>query len=305
MAHVTPEPLGDRAQEGGARMVVAVVADDTPFCATGAELLADRLFSLGASAVSELATPDGGGLRLVADLPVGALPDLEATGQPFEVLEVDPSWSGGWRDHAVAVAVGERLVVRPAWVAPSPEHDGRIEVVVDAAASFGSGSHATTRLCLAAIESLADRSALGRVLDVGSGTGVLGAAALLLGATSLVAVDIDHAAVEATRRTAALGGVEHLVVESSVRTVADVVDEHGPFDLVLANLLVPIIEQLGPQLASAVAPGGDLVLSGLLADDATGQVDRAIAAVRGSGSELHVVARLDDDGWSAVLLHRD
>lgn len=302
MAHVTSVPSGDGAPgpEGpSGRSVVAVVADDTPFCSTGPELLADRLFSLGASAVSELPSPDGAGLRLVADLPVSSIAALDALGQPYEVLEVDPSWSGGWRDHAVAVAVGERLVVRPEWVDVDPSHHGRVEVVVDAADSFGSGSHPTTRLCLEAVERLAGSGALGRVLDVGSGTGVLGVAGLLLGASSLTAVDVDPAAVEATCRTAELNGVADRLDETSERSVSQVVGERGPFDVVLANLLVPIIEELGSQLATATAPGGHLVLSGLLSDRASGQVDRAIAAV---DPGLDVVEVLERDGWAAVVL---
>lgn len=299
MAHVTSGPSGDGAPGPSGRSVVAVVADDTPFCSTGPELLADRLFSLGASAVSELLSPDGAGLRLVADLPVSSLAALEAIGQPYEVLEVDPSWSGGWRDHAVGVPVGERLVVRPEWVDADPAHTGRVEVIVDAADSFGSGSHPTTRLCLEAVARLAGSAAPGRVLDVGSGTGVLGVAALVLGESSLTAVDVDPAAVEATRRTAELNGVADRLAEVSERSVPEVVGERGPFDIVLANLLVPIIEELGPQLATATAPGGHLVLSGLLSDAASGQVDRAIAAV---GPGLDVVEVLECDGWAAVVL---
>jgi ribosomal protein L11 methyltransferase len=282
----------------GDRAVVAVVADDTPFCATGVELLADRLFSLGASAVSELPDPDGVGLRLVADLPVASLAALDSIGQPYEVLESDPSWAGGWRDHATAPAVGERLVVRPEWVEPDPAHGDRIEVVVDAAEAFGSGSHPTTRLCLEAVESLAAAAPLGRVLDVGCGTGVLGVAALLLGADPLVAVDVDPAAVAATVRTAELNGVADRVVEASGRTVGEVAADHGPFDLVLANLLVPIIEDLGAALAAAVAPGGRLVLSGLLADAASGQVDRAVRAL-GPGIAVESVA--EHEGWASIV----
>ena len=301
MEHVRGAAVGDDVQQAGDLVVVAVVADDTPFCSTGPELLADRLFALGASAVSEVPGPDGG-IRLVADLPVRSLSGLEATGQPFEVLQVDPSWASGWRDHAVAVTAGDRLVVRPEWVERSPEHVGRIEVVVDASESFGSGSHPTTRLCLAAVERIVTATPPRNVLDVGSGTGVLGVAAMLLGASSLVAIDVDPAAVVATRRTATSNGVEDRLVESSDRTVDDVVAAHGPFDLVLANLLVPIIEALGPQLASAVAPGGRLVVSGLLADEHVGQVDRAVAALAALGGRCRVEEVSTLDGWAAVVL---
>ena len=322
---------GDVTSTGpGDRSVVSVAVDDTPWCATGAELVADRLFALGASAVSELVDADGVGPRLVGDLPSSALGALTDSGLVFEVLEVDPTWNDGWRDHATVVTVGERLALRPEWVAGrgggsdggdadqddaevgTGQNDGaadgvsggRVEIVLDAADAFGSGSHATTRLCLEAVERLGSEGSLlgARVLDVGSGTGVLGVAALLLAdGASLVAVDVEPAAVAATVRTAELNGVSDRVVEVSDRPVADVVAAHGPFDLVLANLLVPIIEALGSDLAAAVAPGGHLVLSGLLSDPETGQVDRAVAAL---GHDVEVRHVLATDGWAAVVLHR-
>lgn len=330
------------SDDGGARVVVAVVADDTPYCATGPELLADRLFSLGASAVSELPEDQGGvghgagggadvgaggGVRLVADLPASALDRLDV---PFELLEHDPTWEDAWRDHAVAVPVGQRLLLRPEWVdadvrgaaaddlsspdaldsadrldsadalnsADCLDSAPRIEVVLDAAHAFGSGSHPTTRLCLEAIEGLGADLVGARVLDVGSGTGVLGVAALVLGAGSLVALDVDAAAIAATRRTAELNGVTDRVIEVSSRSVSEVTAEHGPFDLALANLLVPIIESIGADLAAAVAPGGHLVLSGLLADPSTRQVQRAIDVTGLRPADIGVA---ELDGWVSLV----
>ncbi|HMR97419.1 MAG TPA: 50S ribosomal protein L11 methyltransferase, partial [Microthrixaceae bacterium] len=197
-----------------------------------------------------------------------------------------------------AVAEGDRLLLRPEGVTADPADVGRVEIVLDAAHAFGSGSHPTTRLCLEALEGLADELAGARVLDVGSGTGVLGVAALVLGAGSLVAVDVDPAAVAATGRTAGLNGVSEWVVEVSSRLVAEVTVDHGAFDVVLANLLIPIIETLGPELAAAVAPGGRLILSGLLADPSTGQVERALVAI---GVNFGASNELDRDGWAAVV----
>lgn len=287
--------MGQNSEVGeDRRVVVAVTAEDTPYCSTGVDIVADRLFGLGASAVSELPDATGSSVRLVADLPVGALTGLAESDPAFELLEVDPTWSDRWRDHASAVAVGRRLVVRPEWVA----HDadlarGRVEVLVDAADAFGSGSHPTTRLCLTAAERLVAPG--DAVLDVGCGTGVLGVAALLLGAGSLVAVDVDPAAIGATLRSASLNGVADRVGEVSRRSVPDVTVDHGPFDLVLANLLIPVIETLGKDLATATATDGHLVLSGLLED----QVDRAVAAVGADREDVDVVR---DDGWVAVVV---
>ncbi|MBS1838759.1 MAG: 50S ribosomal protein L11 methyltransferase, partial [Actinobacteria bacterium] len=240
--------------------------------------------------------------RLVADLPARALDRLDG---PYEVLEHDPSWDDAWRDHATAVPVGDRLLLRPEWVTAEPADAGRVEIVLDAAHAFGSGSHPTTRVCVEALEGLADELAGARVLDVGSGTGVLGVAALVLGAGSLVAVDVDSPAVAATDRTAELNGVSDRLVEVSSRTVAEVSADHGPFDVVVANLLIPIIETLGPDLAAAVAPGGRLILSGLLADPSLRQVDRALAAIGSSEVwETGGGRAADLHGWVAVKIVR-
>ena len=267
------------------RIVSVPVADDLD-----AELVSDRLFSLGASAVSELrGGPAGEDRTLVADLPADSLPALD---RPFGVLDQDPSWTSSWQEHARVVRVGRNLVVRPSWLTGGTVPEGLgpddVEIVVAAADAFGSGSHPTTRLCLAAVERLVRPG--DRVLDVGSGSGVLGVAALLLGAGSLTAIDVDPAALAATSETARLNDVGARV-EVSDRPPSD--DVSGTFDLVLANLLIPIIEDLGPSLGRTVAPGGHLVLSGVLDD----QVDRAVAAI-----DLPPVGMDSDAGWAAVTV---
>ena len=250
-----------------------------------AELVADQLFGLGASAVSERTGRDGE-VVLVADLDPAA---LDGTSLRARELQDDPTWATAWHDSAQAWRCGDRLVVRPVWVDPGPARPGveEVEVLLDPDAAFGSGSHPTTRLCLAALEPLAPGTT---VLDVGCGTGVLGAAALVLGSTSLVAIDIDPAAVAATRSALELNGVD----ERAVVSATPLAEVPGSFDLVLANLLVPIIEELGPALVAHLAPGGVLVASGLLAS----QVDRAVAAL----SPLRVDAVLREEDWVALTL---
>jgi ribosomal protein L11 methyltransferase len=253
-----------------------------------AELVADELFSLGASAVSERPGP-GDSVVLVADVDPAA---VRAAGWPCRVVTEDPAWATSWHDEVGARRCGERLVVRPVRVdGAAPDEaaaDAAVEVVVDPGTAFGSGSHASTRLCLAALEPLAPGAR--RVLDVGSGTGVLGVAALLLGPGTLVALDVDPGAVAATRRAVELNGVvdRATVLDGSVSAVA------GTFDLVLANLLVPIVEELGPELVARVAPGGAIVVGGLLDH----QVDRAVAAL----SPLALSARRVEADWVALTL---
>lgn len=268
--------------------------------AAAAELVADELFALGASAVSELASHEGS-VGLVAD--VDPL-DLAGRDWQVQVLEPEASWETGWHGAAQAWRCGQRLVVRPHWVdpmtaaspaappggEPPPGDEPLVEVVLDPGTSFGAGSHPSTRLCLAALEPLAPNAA--SVLDVGSGTGVLGVAALLLGAGRLQAIDIDPAAVTATRRAVELNGVTAQATVSS-SPLDDVPDRA---DLVLANLLLAVLEPLGPVLVDHVAPGGALVLGGVLAE----QLDRAVAAL----APLEVDRVLRDEDWVAAVLRR-
>lgn len=281
-------------QDAGGRVVVEVEVPDAPFCATGVDLIADRLFALGAAAVAEPDVDDSGTIPTVlADLPLSSLPGLDRSGVRYTLVEVDPTVTSSWQEHATSVEVGDRLVVRPVWVDTGSVAPGRIEVVVDAGDSFGSGSHPTTQLCLRVMERIVRPG--DRVLDVGCGTGVLGVAALLLGAGSLVAVDLDPSAVTATGHTAALNLVTDRVAEVSARSVEDVTEDHGPFDLVLANLLIPVVEELGHELVTAVASEGHLVVSGLLPS----QADRALAAVGAVRPEVDV---FECDGWAAAVI---
>ena len=263
-----PEVPSDVPSAGQVPIRVTVTADE-------AELAADRLFVAGASAVSELARDDGA-VDLLAD----------------------PDRGSSWQDHAEVVVVGDRLVVRPEWIPASPLAPDALEVVVAAADAFGSGAHPTTRMCLELVEALLTDAAVAegaRVLDVGSGSGVLAVAAALLGASEVRCHDIAPEALDATARSAASSGVA-----DRVRVSAEPVEQSdldSGFDLVLANLLVPIIEELGTTLRTAVAPGGRLVLSGVLVD----QRERAIAAC----APLAVVDERRDGEWLALVLQRE
>jgi ribosomal protein L11 methyltransferase len=201
-----------------------------------------------------------------------------------------------WREHARPVVVGERLVVRPPWVeAPTRRDRGEggvdlvIDLVIDPGRSFGSGAHPSTRLVLAALaESVGGGE---RVLDVGCGSGVLAVAALVLGASTAVGVDIDPAAVVATRANAARNGVADRL------SVADGVGEvTGAYDLVVANMLLSELVAVAPTVGGAVASAGTVVLSGLL----VGQRGDVLAAYRAVG--LAPVASASDEGWLALTL---
>jgi len=273
-----------------------------------AELAADCLFGFGASAVGEQSLPsDEGAVAPGSEASLHDWVELTADVDPAVVDEVLAALPGSQvvaqpdttppPQRAAPYVVGGRLVVRPPDVpvdaAAAGLDPGWSVVVVDPGQAFGSGTHSTTRGCLAEVIRLSDEGRLegADVLDVGCGTGVLGLSALVLGARGLVGVDTDPAAVAATRANA-----EANELLGHTRTAASLELVDGTFGLVLANLLAPVFDELGPQVAAAVAPGGVLVASGVLEE----QVDRVLAVA----PDLDLVHHEVVDGWAVLTLTR-
>jgi ribosomal protein L11 methyltransferase len=280
------EPGEDAGPSGAVRLIVAD---------QDAELVVDRLFQLGASAVTE-AGRGAAGVELITDVAPEVLGAHGLHATPLAPVDV-----GDGQGPALARRCGERLVLRPLGAAPlaqegladqrradAPPSAQTVEVLIDPGTAFGAGSHASTRCCLAALEPLAADAT--RVLDVGCGTGVLGLAALALGAGSVRAIDVDPAAVEATRRSALLNGAaERVVVDTSPLEQLE-----GRYDLVLANLLLPVVESLADELVRHVEPGGVLVIGGLLST----QVPRALVALQPLAERY----RRTDGDWVAIAV---
>lgn len=189
----------------------------------------------------------------------------------------DTSWQDAWKAHAGVVEVGPVVVV-PSW---------RTTVVIDPGTAFGSGSHPSTRLCLAALVDLAPGST---VLDVGCGSGVLSVAAMKLGARSCVAIDVAAEAVEATKENAARNGV---VVDARHALIDDIA---GSYDVVVANIGLAVLRSMAAQVSPRV--GEWLVLAGLLDE----QVPEAVAAYAAHGLSMADVT--SEDGWAAPRLRR-
>lgn len=176
----------------------------------------------------------------------------------LETLE-DADWSRVWMERYRPLRFGERLWVCPSWCAP-PAAEGAVVVSLDPGLAFGTGTHASTALCL---EWLARHPpAGGDVLDYGCGSGILAIAALKLGAARAVAVDVDPQALQVTRTNAAANGVT--VTTARPGELAPELQT----EVVLANILAEPLMALAPQLTARVAPGGVLLLAGLLATQA-------------------------------------
>ncbi len=222
-----------------------------------------------------------------------AIGSLAGLGLDLTVTELDlpdDDWVARSQAANRAVTAG-RFIVAPPWDVPSPVPEGTALIVIEPSMGFGTGHHQTTRLCLAALGQLdvAGRS----VLDLGTGSGVLAMAASLAGARDTTGIDIDDDAILAARRSAAMNSLPRPV---SFLT-ADVFTAPWPAaDLVLANLTGAMLVRTASQLASLVLPGGQLIVSGFMDDEAAG-VEAALTG-------FAVETRDREDEWCAFVLRR-
>jgi ribosomal protein L11 methyltransferase len=205
--------------------------------------------------------------------------------------EIADDWASRWRTFHRPVEIAGRLHVRPPWCAPS--FDAKvIDIVIEPGQAFGTGAHATTRLCLELLVALAaDVEIAGRraLLDLGCGSGVLAIAAAKLGFGPVSAVDHEPESVEATRANAAANGVE---VECALLDLQS--DELPRAPLIVANLLAPLLHDLAARLVETPSV---LIASGLLREQADG-----VAGVFGRRHGMRERSRRHDGEWAALLL---
>ncbi len=251
-----------------------------------------------------------GPLRVCAYLEVNA--QLEETRQKIEeslwylgrirplpaptfkpVQEVN--WAETWKKHYQPVAIGQRLMIVPPWI--EPPDASRIPIRIEPGMAFGTGTHPTTQLCLDFLETYTPQG--GDVLDIGCGSGILSIAAVQLGAKQAYGVDVEKPAISAAYKNAEMNGVADQVhfALGSVDTVQAGVFEIAQAPLVLANILAPILMRLlDAGMADLIAPGGSLMLSGILEE----QVPMMLAKIQEHG--LQSIAQKQVDDWVALVV---
>ncbi|MEB3260597.1 MAG: 50S ribosomal protein L11 methyltransferase [Cyanobacteriota bacterium] len=290
------------------------------------ESLLWKLPELGVTRLAVLHAPGTPSEReLVAWLPQSDWPEtdlqqLEHALQPLaEVFAItlpplrwqpvaDEDWGLTWKQHWAPDPVSASLLVLPAWLEPPPEAQGRHVIRIDPGLAFGTGAHPSTRLCLEGLDVLGrervategapvDRPLAGlRVADLGCGSGLLGLAALALGAEEVWAVDTDPLAIRATTNNAALNGVTtiHAAVGSIEALERQL--EGQLADVLLCNILAPVIAELAEGLSRILNPKGVGLLSGLLVS----QADELIATLGALGWNANL--RASQDPWALLTL---
>ena len=210
----------------------------------------------------------------------------------------DADWENNWKAFYKPMEIGERLIVVPDW--EQAEAGDRVELRLNPGLAFGTGSHATTRLCLTALEKHVEKGM--RVLDLGCGSGILSIAALLLGAESAFACDIDEKAVDIAYENAALNGVnrdQYTVQAGDVLTNGKLRREMGDgYDIVVANIVSDVIIALAPEVSRWMKPEGWFLCSGII-DDRAAEVRQVL-----ENNGFTVAEEGQSEGWFGFLCRR-
>lgn len=231
---------------------------------------------------------DDGGRRLLSAI-------ADAGFMPQTATVEDSDWENNWRQYYKPLPIGEKLIVVPEW--EDAGSTGRIPLRLDPGLLFGTGTHATTRMCLESLESFAGAGK--RVLDLGCGSGILGIGAAVLGCESFTGVDIDPKAPDTVTANASLNGIP----SDAFRVFAGDITGDKPlrqslgtgYDIVLANIVSDVIIALAPHVRGFMADGGVFISSGII----DGRENEVCAALKASG--FSVEDHLHEDGWHCFV----
>ena len=245
----------------------------------------------GPSAMEEVSSLRSQMLLLRSQYPKAELGTLEISLANLQ----DEDWENNWKQYYQPLPIGEKLLVVPQWLTPeNPE--GRLPVLLDPGMIFGTGAHASTQMCMIALEQAVHGGET--VIDLGSGSGILSITALLLGASHATGVDIDPKAEDIARENAAING---LGADRFTAVTGDVIADNammerlsGEYDLVLANIVADVIIPLSPLVPRFLKADGLFICSGILEQ----RLDEVKAAIIKAGLEIVSVRMIED--WCQI-----
>ena len=254
----------------------------------------------GVSRITFYLAPDEEGLNTVANIRIAMAAVKEQHPEYAPMLLTmenvsDSDWENNWQQFYKPMEIGERLLVIPEWEKCDPK--GRVTVTLNPGLTFGTGSHATTRLCLRTLDKLVQGGE--KVLDLGCGSGILSIAALRLGAKSAFACDIDDKCVDVAYENAALNGIgkdTYTVRWGNVLSDQQLRQEMGgDYDIVVANIVADVIIALSTEVRPYLKEGGYFLTSGIIDDRA----EEVAAALRSAGWEI--LETNSNEGWYSFL----
>ena len=219
-------------------------------------------------------------------------PHLPAPGYKLTRIE-NQDWQKGWRRFFRPVRVTQNLLILPVWENPPPHARQSHIIRIDPGPAFGTGQHATTKMCLQAMESL-KTDGFQNLLDVGTGSGILAIYGALLGFGKIEAIDVDPEAVRWAVRNIGLNGAENAIMLSGT----GIEEIKGRFSLVCANLILGELLRLMPVFSMRVETGGHLVASGILRDQVK-KIEEALPA-----TEFFTSHMLYEDEWACMVLRK-
>lgn len=209
-----------------------------------------------------------------------------------EVREED--WANSWKKYFKPISITPRLTIKPVWEEYQPQKDSaEIVIELDPGMAFGTGTHETTRMCLQALETYLTQG--DRVIDVGCGSGILSIAAAKLGASQVLALDIDDVALRASQENTRLNRLEDRVVIKKNELLEGI---QQPAELIVANLLTELILRLIPQTTQCLVDGGILIASGILKEKAE-QVTQQLMS-----QGLQPLSQLTEGDWACLIAQR-
>lgn len=211
-----------------------------------------------------------------------------------EALVKDEDWSNNWKKYYKPLKIGKHIVIKPSWEDVELE-EGDVTVELDPGMAFGTGSHASTHMCLEFLEKTIKKG--DRVLDIGTGSGILGIAALKLGAESVTAVDIDPLAVKIAKENAALNGYSEPEFTVFEGDLADKVS--GEYDVVLANIVADIICELSKNVGKYIKDNGKFITSGIIEFKA----DNVRKALSENG--IKIIEEKNQKDWNSFLCDKE
>jgi len=210
-----------------------------------------------------------------------------------QIIE-DNDWMNYWKDHFPMLKIG-KIIICPSWIQHTAEK-GEILIELDPGMAFGTGHHPTTKMCIMEIERLLSAGTRDRVLDIGTGSGILAMVAATLGASSVLGIDTDHLAV-----TSALLNVETNKLRNKIEIIQGTIEGNdlSKYDLVVANLYSKVIIEIGHLIMSKVDRNGVVILSGIMKD----KLEEVVESLRTHNFVLD--HHLTEGDWAVVVGHKD